>query len=88
MLDPAPIREEWIAEVAFKGGFLPFGTGHNVIVLVGNDIRIDAVLALNTRIVESVVRDVSKVENPKRSAPFRPPVVIPVKYFRAQFDTR
>lgn len=59
-----------------------------MIVLIGNDICADAILALNARIVEGVVRDVAEVENPKRSPPFRSPVMIPVEHFRARFSTR
>ena len=51
-----------------KIAILPFGTSHDVVVIVTENIGIDTVLTLNACIVVGIVRDIADVEDAERPA--------------------
>jgi hypothetical protein len=76
---PGPARPELVDALRLKDGRLPFGAGHNMIVVVAKDVAIDARRIQYRCIQIGVVRDIPDMKNARSTAvsfakPFDPGV--------------
>lgn len=58
-----PIRLEIVRNVTFEVGILPFRACHNVIVIVANDVTINAGKSQNFFIIVGIVRNIPDMKD-------------------------